>query len=191
MSPVPGLVTAHDVTQAVLEALGSYLPVALLRVSPAGVTLKAPAAYSRPTVAAARLDASNLPAVVVSPTETGPTAVNDADGTIALAFSIDIAFLIRSESGTYEDTMRDAALYAAAIYTVMNERGDLDGFARGTYGLDESYDEADPTAGRTLAEGHVTCEVVVDDARRRQIRFTDPASTDGIASTTEVTVLPV
>lgn len=191
MTAVAGLVTAHDVVEAALATMQAHLPAALTAVSPAGVTLAMPAAYARPTVAAARLDAAQLPVVIVSPTNTQPAGTNDGDGTIALAFSIDVAFLIRSASGTYEDTMRDAALYAAAIYTVLNERGTLGGFARGTYGLDESYDEADPTAGRTLAEGHVTCDVVVDDARRRQIQFTDPTYESVTASTTEVTVSPV
>lgn len=187
---VAGLVTGHDVTLALVGALTTYLPRALVAVQPTGVVLRAPVTFARPTMSAARLDAAALPAVVVSVTGTEPVEDGSDGQWLALAWSIDVGFLIRSDAGTYEDTMRDAALYGAAISTVLLERGTLGGFARGTFDLAESYDEADPTAGRTLAEGHVTALVVVDNARRRGVRFTlpTPGPADGVVTTTTVTV---
>lgn len=187
-----GLVTAHDLTLAIVDTLRTYLPAALANVAPPGLTLPTPRTYARPSIAAARLEVADLPAVVVSPTGLSP-APGDVGPNVTLAWTIDIGCLVRSTTGTYEDTMRDTQLYVTALYLVLHERGDLGGFAREAHSLTESYDEADASAGRTLGEGHVTAVVVVDDARRYGSAYTvatfDPALADGIpATTTTVTI---
>ena len=184
---MPQLVTAQDVVDAVLATIRTYLPNVLPKVGDG--TLLMPVSYARPSTGAARLDAAACPVVSVS--VIGSEGVTEREqGYLSMRWSLDVMALVRSADGTYESTMRDGALYAAALFTVLTERGDLGGIARDTYELAESYDDADPTAGRTLAEVHVTGVVHVTDARRRQIKFTLPGVVPAtpIATTTTVTV---
>lgn len=182
-----GLVTGQDVIDATLSTIRTWLPNVLPKIGDG--TLPVPLSYARPSVGAARLDAAQLPVVSVSVVGTEDVTERES-GFLTVAWSLDVMALVRSADGSYEGTMRDGALYAAALFTVLTERGDLGGFARDTYDLAESYDDADPTAGRTLAEVHVTGVVEVVDARRRQVRFTLPGvqPVDALATTTTVTV---
>lgn len=185
-----GLVTGWDVTLAVQVTLQQYLPVVLAHPDVNhGAALRAPVAYTYPSAGAARLNAAQTPMLWVSPTGTGGLA-DVGGGSRAITWEMDVGYIIRSDTGTYEDTLRDATLYAAAIRTVLVERPTLGGVARALWGIDEEYDAADVTAGRTLAEGHVTFSVQADDAARRQLRFTVPglAPVDSIATTKDVTV---
>lgn len=184
---VAQLVTAQDVVDAVLATYRAYLPNVLPKIGDGSLLM--PVSYARPSTGAARLDAAATPVLSVS--VIGSEGMFEREGGLmAVHWSLDVMALVRSTDGTYEATMRDGALYAAALSTVLAERGDLQGFARDTYDVAESYDDADPTAGRTLAEVHVTAVVEVVDARRRRINFTlpGPQPVDSTATTTTVTV---
>lgn len=183
---IAGLVTADDVVDAVRDTLQQYLPKVLPLFDP---PLSEPVAYTAPTMEAIRRDVAALPAVIVTSPGLVDSMTRDYEGVYSAAWEIAVGFLVRSEDGTYDATARDTRRYAAAIRTVLMERGDLGGLARQTYDITELYAEADPSAARTLGEGAVGAVVDVYDIGRAGRMFTgDPADQPVTATTTDVTV---
>lgn len=191
----PRIITGDDVRDAVQATLTTHLPPVLEALGPLRGDLgplPMPRSHEAPTVDAARLDAAQLPILVVAvPGFAGPPE-RDHEGVYTAPFDCLIDFLIRSEEGTYEATARDVRIYAAAIRTVLIEQSSLDGFAWAVQLVDESYDDGEARAARTLAQGEVTCVVTVTDINRIGTTFTDPTASPSVEATeTHVTVEPV
>lgn len=188
-----GLVTGHDVKEAVRGCLAAHLPPVLAALS-AGLDapLAAPTAYYAPTIEAVRKDAAELPALaVLSPGMAGPMR-RDENGIFTADWNIVIGLWIRSEEGTYDATARDTVLYSAAVRTVLAERPLLDGFAQDVFDVEEGdYGTVAADAARTLGEASISCTVRVFDAARQEHRYTDPDyQAPPEASATTVTIGP-
>ncbi len=182
------VVTGDDVRAAVQDTITTYLPPVLASMG----GLEMPKSHQAPTVEAARLDAAALPILVVSVPGFADPPTRDEYGVFSGRFNVLIDFLVRSREGSYEATARDVRRYAAAVRTVLVERPTLGGWATGTEVVDESYDDADPRAARTLAQGEVACVVAVYDINRAGTAYTDPTTPATVTATeTSVTVHPV
>ena len=183
----PRIVTGDDVRVAVEAVLTAWLPNVLAVLG----GLETPKSHKAPTIDAARLDAAALPILVVAVAGLVSPPTRDQYGVYTGRFDTLVNFLLRSASGTYEDTARDVRRYAAAVRTVFIEHNDLDGYAVEVEVTAEKYDDADPKVARTLAEGQVTCVVTVADINRLGATFTDPTSAaHAVATETTVTVHP-
>jgi len=182
---VTRIVTGDDVRTAVIDTLTTHLPNVLDDLG----DLELPAVHEAPTVDAARLDAAQLPLLVVVTTGFTSAPTRDEAGVFTGVFGVLVEFFIRSAEGTYGATARDARRYAAAIRTVLVERSTLDGYAQDVEVVDEGYDDGDPAAARTFAIGQVACLVTVWDINRSGSFFTEPGGAS-VATETVVTVQP-
>lgn len=180
------LVTGQDVVDSALATLTAYLPNVLGKLTP---VLPVPASVVRPSPATARLDAAAMPLLSVSVIGTEGSEAREG-GFRRVSWSLDVLLAHRAEQGTFETNLRDGYLYAAAISTVLLERPQLGGLAYDVHSLAESYDDADPSAGRSFSEVHVTGIVEVVDARRRQVKYTlpGPVPVDSVVVTGTATV---
>lgn len=156
------LVTANDVEQAVLDTIRKwerdYLRAVALHAGQQSGSLPAHKAHVT-YIDLDKYPEDQLPACVVQ-----APAILEVPGRRAKSYTtrwaVGVGSIVRGK--TPAQTLRLAQLYAAAMRTLLIQKGSLGGFAQGTTWIDESYDDALTVADqRTVAAGVIALAVDV------------------------------
>lgn len=164
MSIFGPIITGAQLEQAAMDTLQLWMPdyvAALERETgrePRSVPL--PKAWVRRNDAVARWPENRVPAIALVSPGLSTDPVKDGEGNYSCAFELAVGAIVNARDQQSANDL--AKLYAAAIRTLLLQRGDLGGFANGTVWTKEGYTDTPADYLKIGAIATVTFDVIVE-----------------------------